>query len=1395
MKRAKRILSLLLSLCLVFGLVPGTAFAASSNLPFTDVNTTDWYYNAVQYAYEKGMMSGTSTTTFAPNATTTRGMIVTILHRMEGTPAATGTAFTDVPAGQWYSDAVSWASANGIVGGYGNGLFGPGDPITREQMAAILNRYSTHKGYDTGTAGSIAGFSDAAQVSSYAVEPMAWAVGNGLISGTGNNTLAPEGNATRAQVATILMRFCENVADRGNTTPETPVEKTYTVTFDLNYGSNTQYDTKTVKEGETVSKPSNPSRSGYSFNGWYAEKSGGRQFDFKTGITSDLTLYAHWTSNSSGNTGSGGSTSGGSNPPIIYYYTVTFDVLASDVSNIPAAQQVRSGGLVTEPSAPARGGYNFVGWYVDNSYTEKYDFKSPVTTNITLYAKWNPISSGEEQEPTRDYTAPEEYFAANSTGIRQTIRDTESNDVMTEAEAVMLMDSLGFGQSTDENGVTTGFPVIYQYALGGEYLGETTASAGSSTKHPMYKTYYISGASNLVLWTVYITNGEVFATPTSFLYETTCDKEVLLTRDGTFTSYYNGLFYVTVPNENVTITQTVAKVDAATLDTYTFDTLCVLTGATALSVQAEVNQKSAEEPETVFEGLPGLVAYSGKNIEAIGTEEIATISRVQERAVIVSMGDSYSSGEGIEPFIHQDWSWPDKVRDEDFMGHRSTKSWPLQLRVPNKEVTHYFVASTGAVTANIDRSEQKQEYDRWFNVSGTMTMPLQTYILDRIGSSVDYVTMTIGGNDVKFADIIQKCVTESSYLNAAIGKESKLEKELNSLWNNIGNTMQDIERVYKSVHRKAPNATIIIAGYPQLLERSGKGCFNSEWETWLINSKVSQFNDQIELLVNRCKTSMKIEFVDVEEAFRGHEAYADDEWINGVILLWKDQDFKAPNVASSYSVHPNGKGAQAYARCVNAKIRELEARENNIKTLFGRITIADRDTDLTNNLPLPGATVTLTGTGFLDLLDRYTAETGHDGRYSIGNLPSGDYRIFITCDGYIPVTEEITIGDDLQNQYDATVEAIPIIFSGSGTASGKVTDALTGQGVAGLTLNIRKGINVITGDIVATVTTGSDGSYTTPTIDAGNYSVEIVDERTLSGGDIRYLNNVFVIKVLGNHAIPNQNGYVTSSLQANQLRIVLKWGEQPRDLDSHLVGPAVEGGGFHVYYSDRNYEVNSTLVANLDLDDTDSYGPETTTIYEMAPGVYTYMIHDYTNRYSDNSTALSSSGAYIEVFLGSSTVAAYTFYAPSGGGTLWTVFSYNSNTGVIQPINTMSYHESPSTVGSEYWARDGIATQELIEDPLKDYEITELQNSEKNDTSQDNQSESVNADNSNVEDIPSLDHQEPENGNASETENISTENDQWTEDSNISEEGNASSEETVANMLEKDGAVELGIQA
>lgn len=187
--------------------------APVSGLPFGDVKTADWFYNDVKYVYEKGMMAGTAADVFAPNATTTRAMIVTILYRLEGSPAVTGTsAFVDVPAGQWYTDAVNWAAANQIVKGTSATTFAPNDSITREQMAAILYRYAQYKGYDVTKKADLSGYSDNGQVSAYAKDALAWANAAKLINGVTNTTLAPQGNATRAQVSAILHRFCDGVA-------------------------------------------------------------------------------------------------------------------------------------------------------------------------------------------------------------------------------------------------------------------------------------------------------------------------------------------------------------------------------------------------------------------------------------------------------------------------------------------------------------------------------------------------------------------------------------------------------------------------------------------------------------------------------------------------------------------------------------------------------------------------------------------------------------------------------------------------------------------------------------------------------------------------------------------------------------------------------------------------------------------------------------------------------------------------------------------------------------------------------------------------------------------------------------------------------------------------------
>ena len=185
----------------------------TETISFLDVKESDWFYDAVSYAVENGLMSGMSEDIFAPNTPLTREMLAVVLYNVEGQPESAGVnPFTDVKADIWYTDAILWANENGIVAGYDNGAYGVGDLITREQFATILYRYAQFKGYDTTQGGmAVREFSDYENISDYARPAMAWAVNAGIMGGMDDGTLNPQGKATRAEAATMLMNFCENV--------------------------------------------------------------------------------------------------------------------------------------------------------------------------------------------------------------------------------------------------------------------------------------------------------------------------------------------------------------------------------------------------------------------------------------------------------------------------------------------------------------------------------------------------------------------------------------------------------------------------------------------------------------------------------------------------------------------------------------------------------------------------------------------------------------------------------------------------------------------------------------------------------------------------------------------------------------------------------------------------------------------------------------------------------------------------------------------------------------------------------------------------------------------------------------------------------------------------------
>ena len=321
----------------------------------------------------------------------------------------------------------------------------------------------------------------------------------------------------------------------------------------------------------------------------------------------------------------------------------------------------------------------------------------------------------------------------------------------------------------------------------------------------------------------------------------------------------------------------------------------------------------------------------------------ATESALSDR-IIVSLGDSYSSGEGIEPFYGQDDPLSEKVKNEDWLAHRSENAWSGMLTIPgvtgtmaeNFDTHWFFAASSGAETKHLLEA-QKKPYSKggsltghWGSeakVSGTEDVSPQLNVFGELDDrKADYVTMTLGGNDADFAGIITEVVLGSTYLNLS-GLSDKLNKTWDKFYaeDGIGDKLSES---YAAIAEKAgEQAHILVAGYPQLLDSTGIGFFVSKEEAQLVNTAVTNFNKAIEQVVNESRNAgINISFVSVEEAFSGHGAYSDDPYINEIMFgpILQEQDLKDIGVSSAYSIHPNYKGACAYAKCVQERIDVLE---------------------------------------------------------------------------------------------------------------------------------------------------------------------------------------------------------------------------------------------------------------------------------------------------------------------------------------------------------------------------------------------------------------------------------------------------------------------------------------
>lgn len=291
-----------------------------------------------------------------------------------------------------------------------------------------------------------------------------------------------------------------------------------------------------------------------------------------------------------------------------------------------------------------------------------------------------------------------------------------------------------------------------------------------------------------------------------------------------------------------------------------------------------------------------------------------------------------------------------------------------------------------------------------------------------------------------------------------------------------------------------------------------------------------------------------------------------------------------------------------------------------------------------------------------------TQSTDENGKFAF-NVSKGEYQMVISAEGYQTLKSIQKVEDD-EIKYAEHILLIDNEQSGNGSAGGTLTDAINGRGISGAKLKLRTDWNNKTGSYVEGVEleTDNSGKYYFENLPVGYYTVEA----SLHGYVTGYTN----IIVLNTNPKTDFDFTITPLLAEDEIRIVLTWGDEPSDLDSHLIGRTPNDDTFNVYYSDKHYYFNDIEMANLDVDDTSSYGPETITILENIHGAYTYAVHDYSHRSSSDSTALSLSGAVVRVFVGSEQVGEY--HVPTDQvGTYWTVFQI-SGSGRIVPVNSIS---------------------------------------------------------------------------------------------------------------------------
>ncbi|MDD6763447.1 MAG: S-layer homology domain-containing protein [Clostridiales bacterium] len=1251
----KRITSVFLVFAMLLTLTPMNIFAADDAV-FSDVRDTDYYAQAATALEKLGILDGYPDGTFGAERSITRAEMAAVVCRMidketDGDKAAGKTAFDDVAASHWASGYINVASDEKIIEGDGNGKFRPEDDVKYEEAIKMIV--------------CALGYGDNIEV-----DPKDWSAGYLEAAdekGVSDDLKGSKGKAaTRGDVA--VMTYNGLASDSAySKIPAAPVASVaageYTGTKKVSLSTKTKdAEIYYTTDGTTPTVKSTK----YTKEISITKTSTLKAIAVKNGVVSKSVMSVDYTIKKVSSGGGGGGSSSSTTK-----YTVSFDLNYEGATGAPASQKISKGGYIIQPAEPVRDLYIFAGWYEEPSCTTEYDFNEAVTSDKILYAGWYSTLYG---------------IHSLSLDELNNVQLNVSTDSVCEARITFY----------NEDKTTV--------------LGTTTTNVGSELEMADI-TIDISG---ITLPQYFIMTADLFDEEDSQLCKTyTCID---------YTKEYEEFMSKTVDDF---IDRTVVNFDES--EEMNFAVLNDEVDEIHISENTNnLNEESSKLTENYYvidnidESLRDIhvgdelyLDYDNGCLITVGSYNI------DDNTITIQGSTDYDLKDYFD-YIKVDMILDPNTYEEEVLPGYTEDEEQIDLMAEIVDVDANI--SSLKVAIPIELSIENQAKTRKGKFAGSVSAEIKPHLVIKWDAhlfSEDYFEFSVSLEVKTGIDVSLEYSRTNGQTETEIGYDEMLKKVaeipmgkvlipfgVTGLGASVELTVP-ISVEFKCSANFSTTTTTKVGfsydtrnGVDTFKEKSNSKSFTIEGE---LEIKVGpKLEESVEFLGGVVKASLEqsggmyldakaelnIENTDhlcrfcVSGEFGGFLtvsaklSYHVTDHISGTPVDYTLYDAKW-KIIDCYFSSDIGFG---FGECPNTAVEW-----NGHCNLSGKVTIADADMDNSNNQPLANATVSIDNNA---TNQKATTLTSSVGEYRIDNIPAGEYTITISKNGYISVTQQLTVVEEQENYYNAVIEAISEHDDGNGVASGKIYDAVTGAGVANLTLKIRKGINTLTGDVLCERTTSENGTYVTTELAAGNYTVQILDERTLNNEDERYYQSSFTIKILGNTTISNQDGAVTNGLTADQIRIVLRWGATPSDLDSHLVGPGTSGR-FHTFYRNKTYYSGGVRYADLDLDDTSSYGPETTTIYKPISGEYTFYVHDFSNINESSSNALANSGAYVEVYLSNAQTAAMTFYVPNTDGTLWTVFRYDSDTGRIVPVNTMSYKKDPYSVGlSEVGNRD-----------------------------------------------------------------------------------------------------------